>query len=109
MSGSDTTVQKLKAFLMAKKGKRGIDIPAEQYDQLHEMAAGETLPVWGRYPTPEQMQHLHDNKLQSDQIKDFYGNMNHPHVPGIKVNEYQDWAKAYTVYRQHGRRSSGQS
>ena len=106
MSGSDTQQAKVKAYLYSLPGKRGIDIPEAQFDALHAAASGETLPVWGRHPTPEQMQYLHDNELHHPaKVKELYGNLQHPDVPGVKVSEYPAWEQAYSVVKDHGKPS----
>lgn len=93
----------VKAHLMSLPGKRGLDIPEDAWDRIHSAALGETHPVWGDRPTPQQMQHLYDNNLhEPEQVKEFFGGLNHPHVPGIKVNEYPAWEQAYSTYKEHG-------
>jgi hypothetical protein len=92
----------VRAVMMTWPGKRGIDIPADVFDQIHEHASGATLPVWGRHPTPEQLQHLYDNGHHDAQsIHSFYADMPHPHADGLKVGEYGKWKQAATTWKQH--------
>lgn len=85
-------------------GKRGADIPAEAYDHILHVARGITMPVWGRPPTPHQMQHLYDHGMtDADAIHEAFDSQPHPFVPHVKVGEYADWKQAYRTYKQHKR------
>jgi hypothetical protein len=91
--------------LMALPGKRGIDIPEEVFDKIHKHASAETLGVWGRHPTPHQLQALHDQGLhEPHQIKEAFGQMPHPHAEGISVADYTRWSSAKDSWDHHSKR-----
>lgn len=88
--------------LDAMPGKRGKDIPADIFDKIHPHACAATLGVWGRHPTPEQFQALHDQGLhEPHQIHDAFSQMPHPHADGLTVGEYPQWQKAMKSWHQH--------
>lgn len=94
--------KKVEQILMSWPGKRGIDIPEEVFDRIHPVATGITMKVWGRYPTPHQLQYLHDNQLHHpDDIHRVYDQMPHPHADGMTVGEFQHWSKAYSTFNQY--------
>jgi hypothetical protein len=102
MSGADTLRMKAKNFVAGLPGKRGIDIPAAFFDRIHAAAVGVTQPIWGRNPTPHQLQHLYDQGLHTaDQIQEAYGDLPHPHADGCTVAEYPRYLQAYHAYREH--------
>lgn len=102
MAGDGKLTYRVKEFLRSLPGKRGIDIPETDYDRIHEAASGITQSVWGRYPTPEMMQHMYDNGIHHpESIKAWFGKMPHPHAPSVTVDEYPAWSQAYEVHRQH--------
>ncbi len=93
---------KAKQFIQSMPGKRGIDIPEDIYDRIFNAASGVTQQVWGRHPTPEQMQWLHDNGHHTpDMVKDQFGNLPHPHADGLTVAEYPKYADAYQTMKKH--------
>jgi hypothetical protein len=99
MSGADTLKHRAKNYVAGLPGKRGIDIPEDTYDRIFSAARGVTQPIWGRDPTPHQIQHLYDQGLHStDQIQQAYGNLPHPHAQGLTVSEYPQYAEAYGTY-----------
>lgn len=103
MSGQDTNTYKFRQFLMGLPGKRGIDIPEDTFDKIHAVASGITQPLWGRPPTPHQMQHLYDNGAHDPQaIHDAFAGLDHPHAPNIKVGEYEQWKAAHQAFTTHG-------
>ena len=103
MSGQDTNAYKFRQFLMSLPGKRGIDIPEDKFDAIHQVAEGITQPLWGRPPTPHQMQHLYDSGAHDPQaIHDAFAELDHPHAPGLKVGEYQSWKDAHHAFKSHG-------
>lgn len=97
--------EKLKAEIekiIQQHSKRGKDIPADLYDRLLAAASGVTLPIWGRYPTPEQLQWLHDNGHHDPiQIEQAFNALPHPHAPGMTIGEYRDWSHAHQTYEEH--------
>ncbi len=102
MSGSDQFRYKVKQGLMAMPGKRGIDIPEDEWDRIHEAASGITLGVWGMHPTPHQMQALYEGgHTTPEAVNEVFGQMPHPHSPDITVSQYPSWAKAYEVHENH--------
>lgn len=83
-------------------GKRGIDIPEAQFDQIHKHASAATLGVWGRHPTPHQIQALFDQGLtEGHQIQGAFDQLPHPHAEGMTVGEYRGWSDAYQHFKQH--------
>lgn len=83
-------------------GKRGVDIPEEIFDQIHKHASAATLGVWGRHPTPHQLQALHDQGLhEQHQIQEAFDQMPHPHAEGMSVGDYRGWSKAYVNWQKH--------
>jgi hypothetical protein len=96
---------KVRQFLMQQPGKRGIDIPEDRYDHLFSIASGITQPLWGMFPTPHQMQHLHDNELDTaeKQHKGLFGLLPHPHAPSLSVGEYESWKGAHKAVQMHGK------
>lgn len=91
-----------KQFIQSMPGKRGTDIPEDLYDRIFNSASGITQQVWGRHPTPEQMQWLHDNGHHTpDAIKEHLGNLEHPHAQGISVSEYTKYEDAFKTYKEH--------
>jgi hypothetical protein len=96
---------KVRQFLMAQPGKRGIDIPEDRYDKLFDIAAGITQPLWGMFPTPQQMQHAHDNNLDTAEKmhQGLYGQLPHPKAPDLSVGEYGQWERALQTVKQHGK------
>lgn len=102
MSGADTLRFKAKNWMMSQPGKRGIDIPEYIYDRIYQAAVGITQPMWGRFPTGEQMQHFYDQGIHTpDQIRDAYGKLPHPHAQGLTVEEYPQYADAFKTYREN--------
>jgi hypothetical protein len=102
MAGNDTQAFKYKQWLLSQPGKRGIDIPADTWDKIHQVASGITQPLWGRPPTPQQMQHLHDSGATTpDRIHAAFAELPHPHAPHLSVGEYDSWKSAYGLYQQH--------
>ncbi|MGP8161954.1 MAG: hypothetical protein ACLQGJ_12185 [Candidatus Dormibacteria bacterium] len=93
-----------KAFFDALPGKRGTDIPAEDYDVMYATANGITLPVWGRPVSPAQLQAMYDQGLTTpESIHAAFGKLPHPHAPNVTLGEYQDYAKAHQTYQEHKR------
>lgn len=102
MSGRDTISFRAKQFFERLPGKRGVDIPEDVYDRIYPVARGITEQIWGRPPTPRQLQELYDNDLtHPDQIRQAYGALPHPFAKGLTVAEYQRYLEAYQVYREH--------
>ncbi len=103
MSGFDTTQAKVRRAIMQRPGKRGLDIPEETYDRIFDVASGITMPVWGRPPTPEQMQWLHDSGAHTpDKIHAAFSALPHPHAPTVRLGEYQSFQHALETYHEHG-------
>lgn len=103
MSGADTTAYKFRTFLMSLPGKRGLDIPEEKFDAIHSVASGITQQLWGRPPTPHQIQHLYDTGAHTPEaIHGAYAALPHPHAPSIAVGEYDQWKSALQMYKLHG-------
>lgn len=103
MSGSDTQTYKFRQFLLSLPGKRGIDIPEDKFDAIHQVASGITQPLWGRPPTPHQMQHLYDTGAHSPEaIHDAFAKLPHPHASNVQVGEYDAWKAAHSAFTQHG-------
>jgi hypothetical protein len=95
---------RVRQYLMGLPGKRGIDIPEARYDHLFNIAAGITQPIWGMFPTPEHMQHLHDHDLDTaeKQHSGLFGQFKHPRARSLTVSEYQSWKQAHQVVKMHG-------
>jgi hypothetical protein len=107
VSGADTFRHRLRQYLYGLPGKRGIDIPEQRFDQIHQHASAITQPVWGQPPTPHQLQHLHDHTDGSaEQIQGAFGHLPHPSAKGLTLGEYQQWKAAHQAWQQHveGRR-----
>jgi hypothetical protein len=103
VSGSDTQAYKFRQFLLSLPGKRGLDIPEDTFDKIHQVASGITQPLWGRPPTPQQMQHLFDTGAHDPQaIHDAFAGLDHPHAAGLKVGEYEQWKGAHQAFKAHG-------
>lgn len=93
---------RIKAAVLKIPGLRGRDIPEDKYDQIRDVADGITMPLWGRPATPHQMQHLYDTGAHDPaSIHVAFGNLDHPHAPGVKVGEYSLYSKALQTYHQH--------
>lgn len=102
MSGGDTLQNKARIYVEGLPGKRGKDIPEELYDRIFSAASGITQQIWGRPPTPHQMQYLFDNGHHTpDKVKDAYGSLPHPHADGLTVGEYPQYLDAYEHYKKH--------
>lgn len=105
MSGADTLTFRAKQFVASLPGRRqssGGSIPDDLHDRISSAAHGISQQVWGRYATPEQLQHLYDSGLHEPQaIHDAYGVMPHPHAQGLSVSEYSQWSQAYDVLQKH--------
>lgn len=102
MSGADTAAFRYRQFLLSLPGKRGLDIPEHEYDASYAVASGITQPLWGRAPTPHQMQALHDMGAVTPQaIHDAFAALPHPHAPSLTVGEYGAWKDAHKAYTQH--------
>jgi hypothetical protein len=102
VSGADQLGVRVRQYLESLPGKRGRDIPEDVYDAIHHVASGITMPLWGRPPTPQQMQHLYDTGTHDPQgIHDAFGGLPHPHAPNLKVGEYQSYQRAHEEYRKH--------
>lgn len=96
--------QSASAWYQQLPGKRGVDIPAEEFDKIHAVASGITLPLWGRQPHPAQLQYLWDNKLtEPAQIHAAYNELSHPHAPNLKVGEFAAYAQAYKAHQEHSK------
>ena len=90
------------AYLQAQPGQRGRDIPTQFYDQMHHAASGITVPLWGRGPSPHQMQALWDAKATTpEKIKNLYDQMPHPNAPNVRVGDYADYQQALQVFNEH--------
>src|ERR1700752_2570767 len=102
MSGADTLQAKARAYMLSLPGKRGIDIPEEVFDRIHNAANGITQQIWGRPPSPMQLQYLYDQGHHTpDKIREVYDSLEHPGASGVTVGEYPEWSDAYDVYKQH--------
>lgn len=102
MSGADTERQKFKRWLDSQPGHRGRDIPEHIFDQIYPVANGITQQIWGRPPTFQQMQDLHDAGAHTPQaIHAMYEALPHPHAPALAVGEYGAYANALQTYQQH--------
>lgn len=102
MSGAETLAFRAKQFLQGMPGKKGIDIPEDIHEAIYNAASGITHQIWGRPPTPEQMQWLYDNGHHTpDKIQEQFGKLEHPYASGLLVSEYPDYADAYHVYQRH--------
>ena len=83
-------------------GKRGVEIPEEEYDKVYPVAAGITLPLWGRPPHPRQMQYLHDQGItEPADIHAAFSSLPHPQAPNVTVGEYPAYAEAFQTYEAH--------
>lgn len=92
----------IQEWIEKQPGKRGKDIPAPIYDRIFHAAHAITRPVWGRVPTPQQMQWLYQNGHHTpDQIHSAFESLPHPHVPNSTVGDYKDWKRAYQTYKEH--------
>ena len=97
--------RRIHAELMKLPGKKGIDIPADLHDRIRDVATGITMPLWGRPPTPQQMQWLHDQGAHEPaQIHAAFASLPHPHAPSLSVGDYQKYASALKTYKQHSHR-----
>jgi hypothetical protein len=94
----------IRTELMKRPGKRGIDIPEDVYDRILPHAMGASMKTRDRHPTPEIMQHLHDNGIhQPEQIKAFFDGLKHPKAPNMSVGEYNTYKSALSLYKEHKR------
>jgi hypothetical protein len=102
VSGADHIRVKAKTFMMGLPGKKGHDIPEYLHDRIRSAAVGITQSIWGRNPTPHQLQYLYDQGLHTpDQISDAFGALPHPHADGLTVAEFPRYAEAYGVFEEH--------
>ena len=102
MTGADSERRKFKRWLDSQPGHRGRDIPEHLFDAMYPVANGITQQIWGREPTFQQMQQLHDMGAHDPQaIHAAFGSLPHPHAPNLKVDEYSSYANAFQVYQQH--------
>lgn len=108
MSGADTIKHRARRFVQEMPGRRvskGGQIPDELWHTLMQSAQGVTLPVWGRHPTPEQIQWLYDSGYhEPHQVREAFGQLPHPHAPGLKVDEYPEFRDTYKMYVEHNKR-----
>ena len=96
------TRQQVVNVLQAMPGKRGVNIPADMWDQIHASASGITKQVWGSAPSPEQMQRLYDDgHHEPDAIKEVFNGLPHPHAPSLTVGEYPQFSQALQLYQDH--------
>lgn len=94
--------QQALAIGQALPGKRGIDIPVDVYDRMMTTAMGVTMPLWGRRPTPHQMQALYDAGMtEPEQIHAAFNDLPHPRAPSLKVGEYGHWKDAQQAWTKH--------
>ena len=94
--------KEVEAHMFTWPGKRGEDIPEHVFDKIHPVANGITQQIWGRGPTPFQLQHLYDNGHHTPEaIHDAYGQMPHPHSPSTSVAEYEGYSKALELFQKH--------
>lgn len=108
MSGRDTRKYQIKQYIESLPGKRGVDIPDSVHKRIVQAAMGVTMPLWGRPPTPHQIQWLHDNGMTTyQQVQQAFGNLPHPHVDGMTVAQYQAWKQAHDTYKKSGGRIDG--
>lgn len=109
MSGADTFAYKVRQFLYAQPGKRGIDIPEARHDAIVQAASGVTHAIWGQPPTPHQIQHLHDHTDGSaDQITQHFHGLPHPKAKGLTVGQFHEWTAAKAAWDKHvGGQGSG--
>lgn len=90
------------AYLNAQPGQRGRDIPTQHYDAMWSAASGITVPLWGRGPTPQQMQALWDRKATTpEQIKAHFDQMPHPKAPNVRVGDYADYQQALRTFQEN--------
>lgn len=109
MSGADTDLQKFKRWLDSQPGHRGRDIPEHLFDQIFPVANGITQQIWGREPTFQQMQQLHDMGAHEPQaIHAAFEALPHPHAPTLKVGEYGTYAHAFETFQEHSGQQSEQ-
>jgi len=102
LSGYDTLAQKAKRFIDGLPGKKGKDIPETHYDRIFNAASGITQSIWGRPPTPQQMQWLYDNGHHTpDKVQEQFNQLEHPHAHGMTIGEYPRYSEALDVYRNH--------
>lgn len=102
MSGADTIRARARRYVESLPGKRGVDIPAEVYDRIYPVARGITEQIWGRPPTPHQLQWLYDEGYtHPEAIREAYGRLPHPHAEGLTVAEYQRYLEAFEVWKTH--------
>src|SRR5258708_11904387 len=110
MSGHDTLDQYAKRYVAGLPGKpvsRSGDIPDTLWHDIFHAANGITQTVWGRYPTPQMLQHLHDQGHHTpDAVHQAFGAMPHPHAPGLQVSEYPHYKKAYQSFKSHGKQQA---
>ena len=91
-----------RSYLNAQPGQRGRDIPSQFYDAMYSSASGITVPLWGKGPTPQQMQALWDAKATTpEQIKAHYDRMPHPKAPNVRVGDYPDYQQALRTFNEH--------
>jgi hypothetical protein len=92
--------QRALAFLQQLPGKRGVDIPADDYDRMYQVANGITLPVWGRPVSPHQLQWLYDQGATTPEaIHAAFNAQPHPHAPNVTVGEFPEYARAYQTHQ----------
>ncbi len=105
VSGQDTLRFRAKAFVQGLPGRKaslGGTIPDHVHDMLLSSARGITQPTWGREPLPQHIQELYDLGARTPaDVHMHYGRMEHPHAPGLTVDEYGRYSQAYQAYEQH--------
>ena len=102
MTGKMPTKEAVEAYLQSLPGKRGIDIPEDQYDKMFTVANGITQQVWGGYPLPHQMQDLWDaGATTPERIHAMFGALPHPLAPSVSVDDYQQYSQAKQLFSKH--------
>lgn len=96
--------QRVSQWFQELPGKRGVDVPEHEYDRIFAVASGITLPLWGRPPSPQQMQHLWDNKITDPSaIHAAFGALPHPHAPNVSVSDFPAYAQAFKAHEEHSK------
>ena len=96
--------QAASAWFQQLPGKRGADIEPELYDRIYRVASGITLPLWGRPPSPQQMQWLHDQGAHEPAaIHAAFNDLPHPMAPNVTVGQFPAYAQAFKAHEQHSK------
>lgn len=91
-----------RSWLDSLPGRRGVDIPEDEYDTIYHVGNGITLPMWGRPILPHQIAALHEMGATTPQaIHQALGALPHPNAPNVSVNDYPAYVQAYQTWSEH--------